>query len=71
MSQKKSFDVDKFIDALELDEEIAEFDMSNPKRDRKATYRKCPKCGSRSWARLYTDDYGRTLNCDDCKDNYQ
>lgn len=73
MSHKK-FDVDKFVDALELDEDLAKFDsvnVSNRRRDRKATYRKCPKCGSRDWQRIYTDDYGKAKACDLCKDEYQ
>lgn len=66
---KKPFDVDKFVDALEMDEEIAEFDMSNnKKRDRKGAYRKCPRCGSRSWKRLYTDVRGKAKHCNDCKE---
>lgn len=74
MSHKK-FDVDKFVDALELDEEIAasydSLGLSNYKRDRKSTYRKCPRCGTRDWQRIYTNDYGKAECCDICKDNTQ
>ncbi|MFN3454032.1 MAG: hypothetical protein ACK41T_03665 [Pseudobdellovibrio sp.] len=69
--KKKSNSIeDQFIDSLKIDEEVAHFEMTNRTRDRKAKYRLCPHCGSRSWNTLFSDDYGRTTCCNECKASY-
>lgn len=73
MSNKK-IDVDRFVDFLEMDDEIAAYDslgLKNHKRDSKGAYRKCPRCGSRQWERLFHNDYGKATSCDLCNDEYQ
>jgi NADH pyrophosphatase NudC (nudix superfamily) len=71
MTNSKKFDLDKFINHLEMDEELAMAELSNRQRDRKQTYRKCPRCGTRNWQQLYVDERGRSIACDKCDNRDQ
>lgn len=59
----KKFDVDKFIDELEL-EALEGF-------DEEARFRECPKCGSDTWDELFYSKAGRIKNCTDCRDEHE
>lgn len=64
MSDTKKFDVDRFVDELELDEELAGYEDTKPTK--KKPYRKCPRCGEREWRHLYTNAKGRVTHCTEC-----
>ena len=68
---KNNFDLDKFLNHLDMDEELAMAELSNPQRDRRQTFRKCPRCGSRAWKQLYADERGRPTCCNLCETSDQ
>lgn len=68
---KNNFDLDKFLNHLDMDEDMAMAELSNPQRDRRQTYRKCPRCGTRAWKQLYNDERGKATCCDKCEESAQ
>lgn len=69
MSERKKFDLDKFVESLEMDDEIAEWEAENPKGSR--PYRECPRCGSKEWLHLRTNKRGKIVCCTDCMNDYK
>jgi hypothetical protein len=67
------FSLDKFLNALDMDEEMALNDAT--RNDHKVTgqaYRPCPRCGSRRWKILNVNpETGRTESCDRCEGKQQ
>jgi transcription elongation factor Elf1 len=68
----KKFDLEKFTNALELDEELAMADIHTKDRNSKGVaYRACPRCGSRQWKILNVNELGRAISCDRCEQSEQ
>ena len=63
---RKTFDVDRFIDQLEMDEEIATYELTKPRKQK--PYRDCPRCGASDWTQLKTDKRGKAIACSECVD---
>lgn len=61
------FNLEKFLNALELDEDLALAELSNTERNKDSTFRKCPNCGTRKWKILNANEYGRAISCDKCE----
>jgi NADH pyrophosphatase NudC (nudix superfamily) len=68
---KTKFNLDKFINALELDEDMALADAGKAQRDKGETYRKCPRCGTRKWRILNANNKGKAVSCDKCENSEQ
>lgn len=67
MSERK-FNLNHFLVQLETDEDMALFEMSKKPEDRVGRYRRCPRCGSRSWEQIYPDlKTGKDLCCNECE----
>lgn len=62
---KKKFDLDRFVESLELDDDLADFEERRPKK--KLPYRRCPRCGSDYWQELFTDKRGKVVSCSECE----
>ncbi len=66
MSKKKyEFDVDKFIDELTMDDEIADY-ITGSGEETDLPYRSCPNCGSDDYGYLVTDKFGKPRKCTEC-----
>ena len=67
MSKKKKRSknqTDALLEALMLDEEIDRNSVESPE----AAYRPCPRCGSKSWKKLFSDVKGRPTFCEECEE---
>jgi hypothetical protein len=63
----KNFNLDHFLVQLETDEEMAMYELSDPKRDTSKRFRSCPRCGSKEWQQIYPDQYGVIKCCNECE----
>lgn len=71
MNNPKNFDLDKFLNHLEMDEELALAEVSKPRERVSRPYRPCPRCGTKRWRLLNVDERGKAESCDRCEDSEQ
>lgn len=66
--EKNKFNLDHFLVQLDTDEELALFEVTKKASERASRYRRCPRCGSRSWEQIYPDTKtGKDLCCNECE----
>jgi len=63
MAPRDKFDVDKFIDELEAQEE---FEIDDEPR-----FTACPRCGSDTWDKLFYTKKCKPSHCNECKDEHE
>lgn len=65
--EKNRFNLDHFLVQLDTDEELALFEMTKKVSERHDRYRRCPRCGSRTWDQIYPDERGKDVCCNECE----